>query len=124
MHQIMTAFEREQLDSCIDAVRKENASNFSHKHRSIELTQLKESVSGEHLVRKISEKQLKARTLFLRTKANLQASFVTVWLLNMFGMKWAELDSKKVLDSVRNTKGMANHTVENAAECSSVADLL
>jgi hypothetical protein len=67
----MTAFEREQLDSCIDAVRKENASNFSHKHRSIELTQLKESVSGEHLVRKISEKQLKARTLFLRTKVNL-----------------------------------------------------
>ena len=33
VHSILSAFEVDRLDYCIDAVRKENARNFSHKQR-------------------------------------------------------------------------------------------
>jgi hypothetical protein len=52
-------------------VRKENARNYSHKQRSVELSQLKESVTGAHLVKKMSHATMTQRTCFIRTKNSL-----------------------------------------------------
>lgn len=71
MHSLLSVFEQDRLDYCIDAVRKENARNYSHKQRSVELSQLKESVTGAHLVKKMSHATMTQRTCFIRTKNSL-----------------------------------------------------
>ena len=93
MHSVLSAFEQDRLDYCIDAVRKENAGNYNHKQRSVELSQLKESVNGSHLVKNISLQQMTGRTIFLRTKSEIQTNFKQVFLLYLYGMKYTELDT-------------------------------
>jgi len=38
VHTMLTLFEQDQLEFCIDAVRKENARNYTLDRRSIELS--------------------------------------------------------------------------------------
>jgi hypothetical protein len=67
MHALLSAFEQDCLALCVDAVRKENARNYSHHTRSIGLSQLKESLQGQHLLKQVSFPEMGQRTLFLRT---------------------------------------------------------
>jgi hypothetical protein len=57
LNKIFTIFERDMLNLCLDAVRKENARNYNLDRRLVETSSLRESINAQHLCKKVSSKQ-------------------------------------------------------------------
>jgi len=87
INKMLTVFEKDSLNLCLDAVRKENARNYTLEKRLVAINHLKESVMGDHLSSKISVKQLGSRTLFIRTNESVKGKFDFVFAMYLFGLK-------------------------------------
>lgn len=98
---MLTVFEADCLNLCLDAVRKENARNYTLDKRLVGVNNLKESVVGDHLSSKISVKQQGARTMFIRTNENFKGNFDLVFVMYLLGMKTVHLNTQEVIFDVK-----------------------
>ena len=85
------------MNLCLDAVRKENARNYTLDKRLVAINHLKESVVGDHLSSKISVKHLGSRTLFIRTNETFKGNFDLVFVMYLLGMKNVHLNSQSLI---------------------------
>lgn len=85
------------MNLCLDAVRKENARNYTLDQRLVAINHLKESVVGDHLSSKISVKQLGSRTLFIRTNETGSGNFDMTFVMYLLGMKTIHLGTQQLI---------------------------
>ncbi len=85
------------MNLCLDAVRKENARNYTLDKRLVAINHLKESVVGDNLSSKISVKQLGSRTLLIRTNEAVKGNFDFVFVVYLLGMKTVHLNTQSLI---------------------------